>query len=257
MPFELKTAPSLFQKAMIKIFRPLIKNALVYIDDILLFSQDESSHLRLLDQFYDLCQEYGIMLSEKKMMIGKRSIDFLGMHIEEGKYVPLPHIAEQLINFPDERLTVKQLQQFLGIINYFLEFIPHLAKHRSTLSALLKKKPPPWNDSHTSAVQVLKRIVPNLPLLSLPQPQYKKVLPTDASDYAWGAALFSETPDGHRHIVGYKSGSFKPSEQHYHSTYKEILAVKFAVQKFQFLLTGCEFTIEMDMSAFPEMLKFK
>ena len=38
MPFGLKTAPSLFQKAMIQIFQPILHLALIYIDDILLFS---------------------------------------------------------------------------------------------------------------------------------------------------------------------------------------------------------------------------
>ncbi|KAG8488426.1 hypothetical protein CXB51_016475 [Gossypium anomalum] len=45
MPFGLKTAPSLFQKAMTRIFQPIMENALVYIDDILLYSQDEESHV--------------------------------------------------------------------------------------------------------------------------------------------------------------------------------------------------------------------
>jgi len=48
MPFGLKTAPSLFQKAMTKIFKPILPSALVYIDDILLFSMDVDSHLILL-----------------------------------------------------------------------------------------------------------------------------------------------------------------------------------------------------------------
>ena len=40
MPFGLKVAPSLFQKAMTKIFEPILYHTLVYIDDILIFSKD-------------------------------------------------------------------------------------------------------------------------------------------------------------------------------------------------------------------------
>ncbi|KAL9241030.1 hypothetical protein vseg_015190 [Gypsophila vaccaria] len=57
MPFGLKTAPSLFQKAMIKIFKPILTNALVYIDDILLFSMDVDSHSALLSKFHDIVQQ--------------------------------------------------------------------------------------------------------------------------------------------------------------------------------------------------------
>lgn len=70
MPFGLKNAPSAFQKAMVQIFEPILSNTLVYIDDILLFSPDEDSHIDLLSKFYFLVKKYGIMLSEKKMEVG-------------------------------------------------------------------------------------------------------------------------------------------------------------------------------------------
>ena len=66
MPFGLKNAPSEFQKAMTKIFEPLLSSALIYIDDILLFSENIEDHLSLLQQFHKLVLDYGVMLSEKK-----------------------------------------------------------------------------------------------------------------------------------------------------------------------------------------------
>lgn len=66
-----------------------------------------------------------------------------------------------------------------------------------------------------------------------------------------------EDEKGKRHICGYKSGVFKDSEKHYHSTYKEILAVKRGIEKFEFHLVGQHFLIEMDMSSFPKMIQFK
>jgi hypothetical protein len=62
MSFGLKVAPSLFQKAMIKVFEPMLPSALVYIDDVLLFSKDEESHATLLQQFAELVHQHGIML---------------------------------------------------------------------------------------------------------------------------------------------------------------------------------------------------
>ena len=115
LPFGLKTAPSLFQKAMTRIFEPLLSSAIIYIDDILLFSKDMESHAKLLDQFFQLANQYGIMFSEKKIHLAHQEIDFLGMRFSQGSYQPQPHIAEELIHFPDEFMTVKQIQQFLGI----------------------------------------------------------------------------------------------------------------------------------------------
>ncbi|GKB54329.1 putative reverse transcriptase domain, viral movement protein [Tanacetum coccineum] len=226
MSFGLKTAPSAFQKAMITIFEPILANTLVYIDDILLFSPDEQSHAELLSKFYSLVTKYGIMLSEKKMEVGVTTIQFLGMEISDGKYHPQPHVAQELLKFLDELSSQKMIQQFLGLVNYMADFLPKLSHHTALLFPMLKKNPP-------------------------------QILQTDASDECWGAVLLVQDNNNKRHVYGYKSGTFKASEQHYHSTFKEILAVKRCIEKFQFHLIGHEFQVEMDMSSFPRMLQFK
>ena len=65
------------------LFQPLLENALIYVDDILLFSK---AHEELLTKFYNLVKSQGIMLSKKKMVIGQTSIELLGMTISDGKY---------------------------------------------------------------------------------------------------------------------------------------------------------------------------
>ena len=142
MPFGLKNAPSQFQKAMVMLFQPLLANALIYVDDILLFSKDEESHAKLLTEFYNLVKSQGIMLSEKKMDIEQSSIDFLGVNISDGKYTLQPHIASSLAEFPNKLTNTKQIQQFLGIVNYMSDFIPKVSKYRDSLAQLLKKSPP-------------------------------------------------------------------------------------------------------------------
>ncbi|KAK9742368.1 hypothetical protein RND81_03G167400 [Saponaria officinalis] len=216
---------------MIKIFEPIFPNALVYIDDILLFSSNIDAHSAVLAKFHDIVLQYGIMLSEKKMVVGETKIDFLGMHISKGQYHLQPHIATQLEAFPDDKLSYKQVQQFLGIVNYMVDFIHDLAKYRTVLSAKLKKHAPPWNEKCTEAVMELKHISKTLPALKIPS-KGKRVLQTDAGDCYWGAILLEEDEKGNRHICGYKSGAFKESEKHYHSIYKEILAVKRGIEKF-------------------------
>ena len=164
MPFGLKNAPSQFQKAMVTLFQPLLTNALIYVDDILLFSKDEESHGKLLTEFYNLVKSQGKLLSEKKMIIGQSSIDFLGVNISNRKYNLQPHIVVSLGEFPDKLTSAKQIQQFLGIVNYMSNFIPKISKYRNCLAQLLKKSPPRWNSVHTKVVQQLKKIAKKLPL---------------------------------------------------------------------------------------------
>ncbi|KAL0444673.1 UNVERIFIED_CONTAM: polyprotein [Sesamum latifolium] len=87
------------------------------------------------------------MLSDKKSFIGQPNIDFLGMKFVDGKYQPGPHITQELLKFPEENLTVKEIQQFLGIVNYIKDFIPQCSLYTSQLSKLLKKEPPPWGQA--------------------------------------------------------------------------------------------------------------
>ena len=70
MPFSLKNAPSQFQKVMVTLFQPLLTNSLIYVDDFLLFSKYADSHKKLLTEFYNLVKSQGIMLSEKKLVMG-------------------------------------------------------------------------------------------------------------------------------------------------------------------------------------------
>ena len=74
----------------------------------------------------------------------------------------------------------------------------------------------------------MKRLAEKLPPLQIPGPG-KRILQTDVSDEYWAVALFEEI-NGKRNICGYKSGAFKHSKLHYHSTFKEILVGKHGIE---------------------------
>ncbi|KAH9734689.1 hypothetical protein KPL71_017455 [Citrus sinensis] len=64
---------------------PILHHALIYIDDILLFSGSHDEHRQLLTQFYDIIQSHGIMLSAKKSTIATDNIEFLGLTLDPTK----------------------------------------------------------------------------------------------------------------------------------------------------------------------------
>ncbi|KAH9782950.1 hypothetical protein KPL71_009129 [Citrus sinensis] len=221
----------------------------------LLAQGSHDDHRQLLTQFYDILQSHGIMLSAKKSIIATDNVEFLGMIIKDGHYQPGKHIAQELLHFPDQQLSRRQIQQFLGIINYIRDFIPHVNHYTHHLSALLKKKPPEWNADHTFAVTTLKQIAQNPPPLKLIT-DGKRILQTDASDESWGAILFEEI-NGKEHFIAYASGHFSDTQKHYHSVFNEILAVKNGIKKFEYHLIGHHFLIRMDSSAFPNIFHSK
>ena len=84
----------------------------------------------------------------------------------------------------------------------------------------------------------------------------QRILQTDASDDYWSAILL-ERIDGVDHFCAHASGQFKDSKKNYHVIYKEILAVKYGIKKFEFHLISHQFLINMDNSSFPRIFDFK
>ena len=71
----------------------------------MLFSGTHEEHRQLLNQFFDIIQTYGIMLSAKKSTIATDNIEFLGMIIKDGHYQLGKHISQELLHFPNQQLT--------------------------------------------------------------------------------------------------------------------------------------------------------
>lgn len=93
MPFGLCNAPSTFQRIMNKIlFQLLDKCALVYLDDILVYSRSVEQHIKDLDSVVQILAEHGLHLKESKCALFLESVEFLGhtisskgVSVEQGK----------------------------------------------------------------------------------------------------------------------------------------------------------------------------
>ena len=120
---------------------------------------------------------------------------------------------------------------------------------------MLKKSAPSWGPSQTAAVQHQKKITQHPSPLKIPT-EGQRILQTEASDEYWSAVLL-EKIDGKESYYAHASGQFKEYEKHYHVIYKEILAVKYGIQKFEFHLIGHNFLVRLDNSSFPKILDLK
>ena len=133
------------------------------------------------------------------------------MVLQDGHYHPGPHITEELIKFPDTNISKKQIQQFLGIVNYLRDFIPKVAVHTNKLSHILKKQPSLWGPEQTAAVKQLKRISQSPPPLNIPTTG-QRILQTYANDEYW-SAIFLEKIRETESYCAHASGQFKDAER--------------------------------------------
>ncbi|KAK4382525.1 Enzymatic polyprotein [Sesamum angolense] len=101
----------------------------------------------------------GLVLSENKATIAVNKIEFLGILIDEAGIELQEHIVEKIRNFPDVLKDKKQLQSFLGVVNFAGIFIKDLAKYRKDFRPLLKETESAkwkWEEIHTQRVRELK-----------------------------------------------------------------------------------------------------
>jgi hypothetical protein len=219
----------------------------IYVDDIIVFSENDKEHIEHVSQVLDRCKEVGVILSKPKAQLFREKIEFLGLIIDKGKLQLQKHIGENITAFNSKITDKKQLQRFLGILNYISQFCPKVAQIRQPLQAKLKKDAFwQWSDSDTAYVDKIKKAIKNLPPVHHPGPDEPLIIETDASDNYWGGILKSKQSDGLELICGYASGTFKPAEKNYHSNEKEILALINTIKRFQVFLIPVQFTARTD-----------
>ncbi|ALD49090.1 ORF5 [Atractylodes mild mottle virus] len=256
VPFGLKQAPSIFQRHMNNAFREFEEFCCVYVDDILVFSKNETEHRKHVIAILEQCKNLGIILSKKKAHLFKTKINFLGLEIDQGSHKPQNHILEHIHKFPDRLEDKKQLQRFLGILTYASDYIPKLAQIRKPFQAKLKKDVTwSWTDSDTSLMIKIKKGLKSFPTLYHPKEEDNLIIECDASDSFWGGILKAKTIDEDKeYICRYTSGSFKQAELNYHSNEKEILAAMNTIKKFSGYLTPVKFLIRTDNKNFTFFL---
>lgn len=185
VPFGLKNAPAFFQRRMDSIFSRY-DFIITYIDDILVHSPDEETHLEHLAIFFKEVQDHGIVLSEKKMKLFQDNVDFLGLHVYKGQIQMQPHVLTKISEFPDVLKDTKSIQRFLGMLNYIHKYLPRLSEK---IAPIRRHMNGGWSNQATQAVRNIKEICQRLPKLK-PPGQGQMILQTDASDEFWSVVLF-------------------------------------------------------------------
>ncbi|AAW56089.1 polyprotein [Horseradish latent virus] len=260
VPFGMKQAPSIFQRHMDEAFKVFRKFCCIYVDDILVFSDNEQNHQLHVAMILQKCYQHGIILSKKKAQLFKERINFLGLEIDQGTHRPQSHILEHIQKFPDIIESKLQLQRFLGVLTYASDYIPKLAQIRKPLQAKLKENVQwRWTPEDTLYMKKVKKNLNGFPPLHHPLPEEKLIIETDASDNYWGGILKAihidlSTNESIELVCRYASGSFKPAEQNYHSNDKETLAVIRTIQKFSIYLTPVRFLVRTDNTHFKYFL---
>ena len=139
--------------------------------------------------------------------------------------------------------NTKELRSFLGLANFYRNFVPGFAELSAPLTQLTSSKATfTWEAKHQLAFDTLKQSLMSPPVLDYPRKHDHFTLTTDASDVGLGAVLSTSRNT----VIEYASRALTSAERNYTTTEKECLAIIWATRKFRHYLLGLSFTLETD-----------
>ena len=125
--FGLKNGPASWMKFLDSCLSG-IDGIYTYLDDILVSSDTEEEHVRILHKLFERLQKFGLCLALDKCVFGQPEVDYLGYRVSPTGIKPLSHKIEAVSKIPPPN-TQKQLLQFLGALNYFRSSLRGFKKH--------------------------------------------------------------------------------------------------------------------------------
>ena len=194
MFFGLTNSPATFQAIMNELLRDLINTGKVaaFIDNVIVGTEIEEGHDELVAEVIKRLEENDLYVKPEKCRWKVREVGFLGVVIgPEGI-----KMEEEKVKGILEWLTpkcIKDMQKFLGLANYYHQFIEGFAFIARPLYDMVKKdKKWEWTEKQDKAFEELKKRFTEKPMLAAPDLDKKIRMEVNASDYATGGVLSME-----------------------------------------------------------------
>ena len=244
MPFGMKNAPATFQRMVNKLVRN-IDGCEGYIDDVVIFSDNWSDHIRQIERFFQIMREAKLTINLMKSEFGKATVKYLGHIVGQGQVRPLDAKIQTIIKFPIPT-SRKELARFLGMAGYYRNFCLNFSDIAAPLTNLLSKKVKfVWTDDCQMAFDKVKLLLQKSPVLKSPDYEKPFKLIIDSSDVGTGSVLVQEASDGLDHPVSYFSKKFLKYQKNYSVVEKETLGLVLALEHFDVYLGSTPFKIKV------------
>ncbi len=245
MPFGISNAPAIFQRAIDQVIAG-IPNSVAYLDDILITGKTEQEHLQTLDMVLSRLAEFGFTCNPSKCSFFKDEVTYLGYIIDKNGKRPDSKRIDAIIRMPVPQ-NVKQLESFIGKVNYYGHFIPKFSTKCKVLNKLRQSNVVwQWTPECQQAFDTLLHDISTATTLVHFDSNLRLILCTDASQYGIGAVIMHRYDDGLERPIAHASRTLTKAEQNYSQIEKEALSIVYGVKKFHQYLIGRNFELNTD-----------
>ena len=245
MPFGIANAPAIFQRTIDQVISG-IPNCVAYLDDILITGVNDQDHLFTLELVFSRLLAFGLTCNPDKCHFFQTQVSYLGFVIDANGKRPDLQRVEAITNMPSPK-NVKELEAFIGKVNYYGKFLSNFSAKCEPLNRL-RRHSVKWNWSTECQVAFdrLKADMANATTLVHFDPKLPLILATDASNYGIGAVILHRDVDGSERPIAHASKTLTSAEQKYSQIEKEALSIVYGVKKFNQYLIGRRFELCTD-----------
>lgn len=257
LPFGLSNSPASFQRLIDSVLGRLKWTiALVYMDDVIVFSKTFSEHINHIETILSAIARAGLILQSSKCSFGFNKLKYLGHIISSDGVEVDPEKVRAIKDFPVPKKP-RDVQSFVATCSYYRRFIPYFSRVAKPLHDITKKGITfNWDCRAQNAFEKLKSLLCTAPILGYPDETSNTEIHCDGSGLGLGCSLV-QIQNGEERVVAYASRTLRRHEQNYSATDLECLAVLFSIQKFRPYLYGRSFKIITDHKALCDLINFK
>lgn len=263
-PFGLSNTASVLQRVMHKVLQTS-RAAKPFQDDVAVGSKSDIDHLHDVIDVIKKLTAANLRIRVSKCHFFRSSLHLLGHTISKSGISIDKRKLMDVVQWPLPT-TGNQVERYLGLVNFFRDYIPNYALIAAPLESLRKMPSLPkeqWTKTQLQSFQCLKDILVQNILLSFPDFNKKFRVATDASKYGIAAVLYQlkdeAQPDQvtNRLWIKFSSRALSTAERNYSATKRELLAVVFSLIRFHFYIWGVHFLLFTDHRALTFMFTQK
>jgi transposase InsO family protein len=244
MPQGLTNAPASFQKRINHVLGKYLDDfAIAYIDDILIFSETLEEHEKHVHLILQKLEEAKLLVNPEKCVFHSQKVDFLGYVITPEEIHMDPKKVDAINEWPVPT-TLKEVQAFLGLANYYRKFIKEFSQKAIPLTNLTKKEVPfKWEEEQQKAFEELKKAITSNPVLTMFDPEKPITIETDASGYAVGGVISQPGDDGKLRPIAFFSHKLNGPVLRYATYDREMYAILQAFKEWRHYCHGSKHKI--------------
>jgi len=206
---------------------------MIYLDDIIVYCDSEEQHLGNLKKFFQKCRKFGISLNPKKSHFGMQEDKFLGHIISKEGIKIDPNRVEGILKIINSH-SKKEVQSFLGEVNFLRRFIPNLAKIIKHITCMLKKgNEIKWNLEAMKLFEDIKVVLTKDPMLAIPNFTKEFILFSFTSEHTIVDVLLQKDDQNFEDPIIYFSRMLRDSPLWYDIMEKQACALVKSIKEFR------------------------